>query len=64
MVAEGDASVHGEGQRRLAMLGSRAMASKLPLLAYRAAFATLAIGLVLGASVYVRSRDSATALLA
>ena len=31
-------------------------------LAYRVAFAALAIGLVLGASVYVRSRDSATAL--
>jgi predicted MFS family arabinose efflux permease len=29
--------------------------------AYRAAFGALAIGLVLGASVYVRSRDSSTA---
>jgi predicted MFS family arabinose efflux permease len=31
-------------------------------LAYRAAFGILALGLVTGASVYVRSRDSATAL--
>jgi hypothetical protein len=31
-------------------------------LAYRVAFGTLAVGLALGASVYVRSRDSATAL--
>ena len=31
-------------------------------LAYRMAFGTLAAGLLLGASVYVRSRDSATAL--
>jgi len=30
-------------------------------LAYRVAFGVLAAGLVLGASVYVRSRDSATA---
>ena len=54
------------------------MASKLPLLAlliaitceafgnsdlaYRVAFGALAIGLALGAGVYIRSRDSATAL--
>jgi len=31
-------------------------------LAYRVAFGVLAIGLALGASVYIRSRDSATAL--
>jgi len=31
-------------------------------LAYRVAFGVLGLGLILGASVYVRSRDSATAL--
>jgi hypothetical protein len=30
--------------------------------AYRLSFGVLGLGLVLGASVYVRSRDSATAL--
>ena len=33
MVAQDDGSVHAEGQRLLAMLGDRPMASKLPLLA-------------------------------